>query len=460
MFSKRFLFLIIFILMATIIGIAGYLFFARQQPVFAIGNIINAASCEQADVWAAINSAIDGDTVMVPAGTCIWSATLSIIKGITLQGSGMDSTIIISSSGSTIVSYAPINPSLNEKFRLTGFTFDGAGRSVKGVLVSNASTISILNNIRIDHNKIMGCDARSIEFNGMIYGLIDNNIIIGTGSNNNRMIAIYGKDAYSWLDPLQIGTSNYAYIESNTISNGEALVASYGVRWVFRYNDVYANSCQPSLDAHGNLACSSPLCQWDCVRGQVAAEVYENTWHGLSGGCKIIDHRAGTGMIFNNKAESTMGPGNTSIRLREEESSTLIGACYPLKLDKPGYDPIINTYVFGNTVSISGAQPIHISMYWNEYNEMDLITEKIDYWTDTVIGGNTDTGYVERGLGNARSLVCSNDDIYWETDTKKLYRCNGVNNWVFIYTPYTYPHLLTIEIDTTPSSAPTGLVIQ
>src|SRR5208337_2610859 len=37
------------------------------------GNVITAASCSQANVQTAMNSANDGDTVIVPAGTCTWS---------------------------------------------------------------------------------------------------------------------------------------------------------------------------------------------------------------------------------------------------------------------------------------------------------------------------------------------------------------------------------------------------
>ena len=44
----------------------------------ASANIIQAASCSRADVQAAINSAQDGDTVLVPAGECTWNSEVSI----------------------------------------------------------------------------------------------------------------------------------------------------------------------------------------------------------------------------------------------------------------------------------------------------------------------------------------------------------------------------------------------
>ncbi|MGZ3748923.1 MAG: hypothetical protein ACXWRE_15715, partial [Pseudobdellovibrionaceae bacterium] len=47
---------------------------------------IAAASCSYADVSSAISAAAKGDTVNVPAGSCTWSSTLLINKGISLIG--------------------------------------------------------------------------------------------------------------------------------------------------------------------------------------------------------------------------------------------------------------------------------------------------------------------------------------------------------------------------------------
>ena len=49
---------------------------------------IPAASCSQADVQAAINTASAGDTLQVPAGTATWTSGLTLSKGIHLRGSG------------------------------------------------------------------------------------------------------------------------------------------------------------------------------------------------------------------------------------------------------------------------------------------------------------------------------------------------------------------------------------
>src|SRR5215211_5562108 len=69
---------------------------------------INAASPSLADVTAAINSARDDDTVILPAGRAAWNSPVKITKGITLIGqtttdpvnkTADDQTIILVATG-------------------------------------------------------------------------------------------------------------------------------------------------------------------------------------------------------------------------------------------------------------------------------------------------------------------------------------------------------------------------
>jgi len=66
-------------------------------PFFGIAEAatITAKSVSFGDVRSAIGSACDGDTVAIPAGTASWTSTLTITKGITLQGAGNDKTVIL-----------------------------------------------------------------------------------------------------------------------------------------------------------------------------------------------------------------------------------------------------------------------------------------------------------------------------------------------------------------------------
>lgn len=57
---------------------------------------LTAASCSKADVSACLTAAAPGDTVQIPAGTCNtdWTSVLDVTKPITIQGAGVDQTII------------------------------------------------------------------------------------------------------------------------------------------------------------------------------------------------------------------------------------------------------------------------------------------------------------------------------------------------------------------------------
>ena len=86
-----------------------------------------AASAAYTDVQAvadsSFNSALaDVDTVVVPAGTASWTSSLTVTKGILLQGAGNDTTIL---RDNVIPRSALVQVSLtsSQSFRLTGFTF-------------------------------------------------------------------------------------------------------------------------------------------------------------------------------------------------------------------------------------------------------------------------------------------------------------------------------------------------
>jgi hypothetical protein len=51
-----------------------------------------AASCSTSDVQAAVNAASDGDTVIIPGGSCTWTSGISTTKQIQIQGQNYTST--------------------------------------------------------------------------------------------------------------------------------------------------------------------------------------------------------------------------------------------------------------------------------------------------------------------------------------------------------------------------------
>ena len=62
------------------------------------GNEVRAASCSRGDVLEAIDDAGNGDTVLVPEGSCDWNGNIAISKGISIMGGGIGKTIITSTN--------------------------------------------------------------------------------------------------------------------------------------------------------------------------------------------------------------------------------------------------------------------------------------------------------------------------------------------------------------------------
>src|SRR4030095_15260543 len=94
-------------------------------------NTIRANSCNVGDVNAAVSSASDGDTVVVPGGTCTWTSPLFIgNKAITLQGAGAGATVIINGLGPNQPLVTLVTKAAPQVMRIHGFTWDGGARAM------------------------------------------------------------------------------------------------------------------------------------------------------------------------------------------------------------------------------------------------------------------------------------------------------------------------------------------
>src|SRR5947207_9809178 len=96
--------------------------FASLFDIRAQASTVNVASCSQADVQNALNSASTGDMIIVPAGNCSWSC-VSVNKAVVIQGAGTGQTNI-TLSGSHAVT---MTKQVSGVIRLQGFTFSASG---------------------------------------------------------------------------------------------------------------------------------------------------------------------------------------------------------------------------------------------------------------------------------------------------------------------------------------------
>lgn len=301
--------------------------------VVSHATVINAASCSVANVQTAIDSATDGDTVVLPSCSATWSGAGPIVsitnKGITLQGqttcngspgvrvtSCTDNTnITLSPSGGFPVSGLLITASATHFTQVTGITFISGATSSSGLI--NVTGVEADVAVRIDYNHFKNALSNLVmlEVAG-VYGLIDHALWDQTDSSNasDPFVHIDGAanpgnndGSAAWNRDLTLGTNKAIYFEDSTfnMANGaESVFDAYtGARLVFRYSqftNTGTNGGAAPFGVHGtdsgtlrstfsyelynctvtnNGSYTMPTAQ---LRGGTGA-IHDNTWNGSGG---------------------------------------------------------------------------------------------------------------------------------------------------------------------------------
>lgn len=411
----------------------------------ADGATVTAASASYAAVSAAVSAASAGDTVQVPAGSATWGSTLSITKGITLAGAGIGVTVITSSIANNfaaLINYTPSTPAFNTPFRVTGFTLDGAWKSM-AIDLKN-STATNINQIRIDHINLTNAIQYAIRFDGEIYGLVDHNQFV----DNYLGTQILGRNWYTWEGfPLAAGTANYPYFEDNTYTYTGArtnlafvVESGQGGRYVFRRNtiDVQSSALGGVLelfDAHGNQDPVTSAYRPNGSRGTLGIEIYDNNIT-LRSQHRILNLRGGDAKVFNNTVTQIGGSGS-DFNMTEYD-----GWSYHFVSTWPGYDPVKNAFFWNNKINGTNMVP---TLQDGTYDPI-FIQENRDWFRPPY------------GPSANRPSSCAANTYYGATDTEILYRCNPANTWSVLYAPYQYPHALTSGTSTAPT-APRNLKV-
>jgi hypothetical protein len=298
--------------------IAGVL--AALSSPSARANTLNPPSCSQSDVQAAINSAANGDTVAVPAGSCTWSSQVAISgKGLTLigattcTGSGdpRQNNLACTDNTSITLTYASdaallISGSSAANFdRVTGFTFvDGTGGTSNGVIQFRGGRHGDVA-FRFDHTHLESNSGGAFVKFSDSYGVVDHNLLTETGTRGmNPPFTPYGDGAtrgyQNWNDPTNEGSNQAIYLEQNTYnamhSGTEGFFDAYsGAKVVVRFNTI-GNSGNPG--GHGTDSGN--------YRSTVLVEIYDNSMTNTSGGSlDPFTVRGGITLFFNNSLTGT-----------------------------------------------------------------------------------------------------------------------------------------------------------
>ena len=411
---------------------------------------ITALSCSYNDVKTALNDAVNGDTVFVPPGTCTWTKSmdfdLAIANGtskyLTLQGAGIDQTIIIDGVSKDpypnipyLLRWTVVGGGLT---RVTGFTFQG-GTTIdpynKGMIYIRGQSQLF----RFDHNKVIATKTAGMVTSGDVLGVIDHNTFnvskawgLYTFHESWGGIGSYGDN--SWALPSTLGTQQALFIEDNSFLNDQS--SSYhryavdgwaGGRVVYRNNSFIA--C--TWANHGTESSGRS-------RSQRQFEIYDNTWTwDLMGNsfASLIGARGGVGVVYNNTATITNGSINQFFDLtyyRANQSFAPWGQC-PSAWDQSSTACLDQTGK-GQGNLISGDTPSPIQ--WP-----NQISDPTYAWN------NTTNGITSVAVSHVPNVVALNRDFFTKPRPG--------------YTPYTYPHPLTAGtlIASSPPSTPQNLSI-
>jgi hypothetical protein len=317
-------------------------------PALSLAGTYTAATCNYSDVNALVNgpahTAVNGDAIVIPPGSCTWTSTLNVATAITITGSGTANTgsSTFGAGNSTTVIIENVGSKYTPLISSTGLTYgqtfvvelldiepaSGSAQIGPPIEVNATCTSSGCGQVRID-NIYFGKTTAWTSANGTgsliivdnAFGVADHNST-NPGMNGilefiNPMLTSYlGVGTYgdnSWAQPDTFGTGNEFYIENNviytgaTVSEGEFSLQSNtavgGGRIVGRFNQVNGTTPQDgAFSFHGlDTAYRS--------RGGRTIEAYGNTFNCTLSNCgeAPVNFRAGTGFSFGNTFTSTGG---------------------------------------------------------------------------------------------------------------------------------------------------------
>jgi hypothetical protein len=279
-----------------------------------------ATSPELKDVQKAIDTAHEGDTVIVPAGTATWNAPLKIDKNLTVQGAGIGKTILQDGGGQEREAGrrgggggggggrpSMLNVQLSKDaplFRLTGIEFRGLPTSnqrkhlvasFKGGSTAGQKplVLGITSNFRLDHCKLSDVNGLGAIFTNLI-GVVDHLEYVGRGDFCFVQHPNWGGHEMghgSWAQDAYWGSNKFLFFEDCDFTNTGTGVpygfdAFLGARYVVRYCRFHGNT---GVTGHGT---ETPQ------RGTKQIEIYKNSFNFPAGSETGFPQLRGGSVLF------------------------------------------------------------------------------------------------------------------------------------------------------------------
>lgn len=253
--------------------------------------IVPATGVTRDEVAAAYALCAPGDTLLIPAGTAVWTSGVTISKAITVKGAGIGQTII--KHGITSGSRRLLNFDATGTTYLTDIEFQGdTGTQDFNASIGLASTRSCVARCKfyLMPETIFLASGYGVIYNCEFY-------LTGTGrivlpQNGNAEGGSYGDKA--WEMPVRWGTEYFLFVEDCYATHTQAygcIDGWVGGRIVFRHNTIEGTR----ISNHGTESSQR-------LRSMRAMEIYGNTiMNPLNKALyAYIDLRGGTALIYDN----------------------------------------------------------------------------------------------------------------------------------------------------------------
>ena len=218
----------------------------------ARASTVTATSCNVSDVQTAINAAKDGDTVIIPNGSCSWSSGISTSKQITVQGQSVGGVTITDVAGpATLLSFT-IGGSFhttiaNLRFMPGTGTGNYIGLQGTGLPPLMHDVYFNVPNFQLQHAVVWGVQG------GVIWNMVDESTqnlggACGTQVGSDSGNILVKPPGNTWDDPSTMGALDVKgdknlYIEDSTFSYvGQAPDGDDNSRIVIRHSNIIASS--------------------------------------------------------------------------------------------------------------------------------------------------------------------------------------------------------------------------
>jgi len=245
----------------------------------AKANTYTAASCNTSDVQSAINSAAEGDTVLIPAGTCTWTSGVTISgKGITIQGAGSGRIIAYDNGTET-----PTIGTGTQTFTIAGYSPGFSASSI-----TNGETLRVFENNN-QTNYMQG------TVTSLVSGVLTMNITSTGGSGST----------HRWL--ISTLPSTVLINNSTTAMFGITEDTSFHTSWSGM--QVVPGSATPCDSSTAECAVIVPI----YASGGQAILIHD-CWMQINGAGDLIDSQTNRGVMWNCSANGSSGnPGQLVI---------------------------------------------------------------------------------------------------------------------------------------------------